>query len=163
MHQETDDLAQAIGKCVVLPCTDTLVALLVTGERTEGRFALIEATERGGTSHPLHVHSREDELVYVLEGHVRFHLDGRWFERRAGDSMLLPRGREHTYAVESELAKLLLLVAPAGLEGYYWELAQPTNGTCVYQDAERLVIIAAEHGIDITGPPPIHDNGQAED
>ncbi len=163
MHQETEGAAPARGQGLVLRCTDTLVVLLVTGERTEGRFALIEVTERGGTSHPLHVHSREDEFVYVIEGHVRFHLQGRWFERRAGECMFLPRGQEHTYAVESELAKLLVLVAPAGLEGYYWELAQPTSGPCVYQDAERLVIIAAKQGVDITGPPPIHDNGQAED
>lgn len=137
-----------------LPCTDTLVTLLVTGERTAGRFALVEAVERRGAAHPLHVHSREDELIYVLQGQVRFHQDGAWFERRAGESVLLPKGHEHTYVVGSAGARLLVVLVPAGLEDYYRELVQPAGGPCAYQDAERLVVVAARYGVDITGPPP---------
>jgi quercetin dioxygenase-like cupin family protein len=127
------------------------VTVLVPGDRTEGRFALVEAVEHAGAAHPLHVHSREDELVHVLEGRVRFHLDGAWIERGAGDHLLLPRGSEHAWAVVSGAARLLVLLAPAGLEGAFRELARLTEGPCMYQEAERLVVVAARYGIEITG------------
>lgn len=154
MNEATAGASPATEDSRALPCMEGHVSLLVTGEHTEGQFALIETVECEGCWHPLHVHSREDELVYVLEGQVQFHMDGIWITRRAGESMILPRGREHTYATTSNLARLLILMVPAGLEGYYRELGQPVNGPCVYQDAERLVIVAARYGIDTTGPPP---------
>lgn len=141
----------------MFPCMNSFITLLVTGDRSEGRFALAEAVESRGVSHPLHVHSREDEVVYVLEGHVRFHLDGDATERLAGESMLLPRGHEHTYMVASERARLLVMVVPAGLEEYFHDLAHSDGGQCVYQEAERLVVIAARYGVDITGPAPVLD------
>ena len=158
MSDATNGEQRPLVERVTVPCTGSLVSLLVTGERTKGQLALVEAEERGGSWHPLHVHSREDELVYVLEGQVWFYLDGSWIEREAGESVLLPMGQEHTYAVGSERARLLVVMAPAGLEGYYRELGQPGDGDCVYQDAERLVVVAARYGVNITGPPPIPDN-----
>lgn len=154
MYQIPDNTSAAPDSCAALDCADSVVTLLVTGSVTEGRFALIEVVEKGGVEHPLHVHSREDELVCVLDGLVSFHLDGQWVERKTGEILLFPRGREHTYAVGPEGARLLVLMTPAGLEGYYQELAQPERGPCEYQDAERLVVVAARYGVTITGPRP---------
>lgn len=154
MHHDDNGSTQATEGCCALPCTGTRATVLVAGDRTEGRFAIVEAVERGGATDPLHVHSREDELVHVLEGRLRFYLDGAWIERGPGDTLLLPRGSEHSHAVVSERARLLILLIPAGLEGSYRELGQPAAGPCVYQDAERLVVVAARYGIDITGPAP---------
>ncbi len=70
--------------------------------------------------------------------------------RSAGTSVVLPAGREHGFAVDSDEAKLLVIVAPAGLEDFYAALAgtipagQPA--------AEWLVTLAARHGVEITGP-----------
>ena len=158
MVETREDVPQATEERIVLPCPGSLMKLLVTGERTAGRFMLAEVVERPGCRHPLHMHSREDELIYVLEGEVRVHIDGRWIACQAGEAIFLPRGREHTYAVVSHAARLLVLGVPAGLEGYYRELGQPPARHCVYQDAERMVIVAARYGIDITGPPPSPDS-----
>ena len=98
----------------------------------------------------------------MLDGLVSFHLDGHWAERQSGESILLPREREHTYAVGPGGARLIVLVAPAGLEGYYQELSQPNSWPCAYQDAERLVVVAARYGIDITGPPPTPARAQRD-
>lgn len=162
MHHAAESAAQTTKGCPALPCTETLATLLVTGEETDGQFALVEVVERESAAHPLHVHSREDELVYVLKGHVRFYLDGVWIERGAGEGMLLPKGREHTYEAVSEGARLLVLLVPAGLDGYYRELSQRADGPCVYQDAERLVVVAARYGVDITGPPPARDDSRVD-
>lgn len=157
MDGETDDGRMAREDGDALPCMGSMVTVLVGGERTGGRFALMESVERAGCWQPLHMHSREDEVVHVLEGRVRFWLDDAWIERGAGETLLLPRGREHAHAVASEAARLLVLAIPAGLEGYYRELGQPVRGPCVYQEAERLVIVAARYGVVITGPPPADD------
>ena len=146
---------RAAGGGVTLPGTGSLVSLLVTGEDIGGRFALVESVEGRGCEPPLHVHHREDELVYVLEGRVRFHLEGERIGCQAGECVLLPRGREHTYSIESERARLLVMLTPAGLEGYYRELGQPADGQGGYQEAERLLVVAARYGVDIIGPPPI--------
>jgi uncharacterized cupin superfamily protein len=114
----------------------------------------VEVVEQGGVVHPLHIHNREDELVHVLEGRLRFYLDGAWIERGPGETLLLPRGSEHSHTVVSDAARLLVLLAPAGLEESCRELSQPAAGPCVYQNAERLVVVAARYGIDITGPEP---------
>lgn len=159
MVEASDGELRPPMECFMFSCMDSFINLLVTGERTGGRFALVEAVGNQGASHPLHVHSREDEVVYILEGRVRFYLDGDATERRAGESMLLPKGHEHTYAITSERARLLVMVIPAGLEEYFHDLAQPDGGQCVYQEAERLVVIAARYGVDITGPSPILEGG----
>ena len=160
MLDTTSGQPPATQRCVVLPCTGSVVNVLVTGEDTGGRFALVESVECRAGSHPLHIHHREDELVYVLEGRVRFYLEGKATECRTGGYVFLPRSREHTYSIESDRARLLMILAPAGLEGYYRELGQPADrqGSC--QEAEHLVLVAARYGVDITGPPPIPCGGQ---
>ena len=154
MHDDDNGSAQATEGCCALPCTAMRATVLVAGDRTQGRFAIVEAIEHEGATQPLHGHSHEDELVHVLEGRLRFYMDGAWIERGPGETLLLPRGSEHSHAVVSAVARLLVVLTPAGLEGSYRELGQPAAGPCVYQDAERLVVVAARYGIDITGPAP---------
>lgn len=126
-----------------------LVDLLLGGRDTGGRVALISSVERSGCEPPLHRHRNEDEIVYVLEGELTFYMDGEPRRLRAGDCLLLPWGVEHGYQVESEAARLLTVVLPSGLEGFYRELDEDAGAA----DIERLVTIAARYGIEITGPP----------
>ena len=129
-------------------------SVLVAGEETAGRFALVETRERRDAIPPCHVHAHEDEIVYVLEGHVVFAVGDETLDAPAGTCVLLPRGGEHTFRVESPDARLLVLVAPTGLEGYYRELDRPDARAGVAPGVERLVATAARYGIAITGPPP---------
>ena len=127
------------------------IRLLVTGADTKGCCALVEMTTRRGAEPPCHLHHREDQVVYVLEGNLTFCLEDERLPRSAGTSVLLPAGREHGFAVDSDEAKLLVIVAPAGLEDFY---AAVTEAIPAGQPAvEWLVALAARHGIEITGPP----------
>ncbi len=130
---------------------DDACRLLLTGAETRGRLVLVETRERRGDGPPRHRHHWEDEVVYVLAGEVAFELDGERLVRPAGTWVVLPAGREHAYVVASDEAKLLVLAAPAGLEGLYRELGglNASAGT----DVERLVAVAARYGVEITGPP----------
>jgi quercetin dioxygenase-like cupin family protein len=120
--------------------------VLVGGDQTQGQVALLEMTARAGDAPPFHVHTREDELIYVLRGEITVDLDGTRRLCGAGDFALLPRGSEHAWRVDSGEAVLLLLLAPAGLEGYYRELAGPER------HLERLIATSARYGIEIVGP-----------
>ena len=139
------------------PHQDGPVRLLVAGEETGGCFALVETRARRGAGPPRHVHTREDEVVYVLAGRLTVYRDEEPLDAPAGSCLLLPRGGEHTYRVESEEARLLVFLLPAGLEGCYRELGQltvdpdgaPGQGS---DRVERLVATAARYGVEITGP-----------
>ena len=78
---------------------------------------------------------------------MAFDLDGARLVHPAGTCVALPAGREHASAE----TKLLVLAAPAGLEGLYRELGGLNlSGTT---DVKRLVAVAARYGVEVTGPP----------
>ena len=129
------------------------VSVLLTGEDTEGHFAVIETVETEGSDHPYRVHTHEDQAVYVLEGLVSYCVDGEWLRCPAGTCLLLPKGCEYAYSVESERARLLVVAVPAGIEGCYRELDDSDGAPhSAAPDFERLVTVAARYGVEIGIP-----------
>ena len=63
-----------------------------TAETTGGGFGLLESWVAAGSSPPLHVHHREDESFWVLEGRVRFRCGDVEFLGEPGSFVFLPRG-----------------------------------------------------------------------
>ena len=125
--------------------------VLVAGDLTDGRFAVIEARERRGDGPPRHVHSHEDEFIYVLDGQVTFERDGEQHTALSGMWLLLPRGSQHRFSVDSTEARLLVMLAPAGIEGWLRNLRLPEPETHEANTIERLVSTAARYGVAITG------------
>lgn len=124
--------------------------VLMTGEETGGRFALVQMIVRREHEPPSHLHAREDEVLYVVEGSIVVSVDGERTAHTAGEAVFLPRGQEHGYLLRTDEARLLVLAVPAGIEGFYAELED------AHKDAryvERLIALAARYGVEITGPP----------
>src|SRR6516225_10994674 len=86
---------------------------------TNGAFSLFEATLVPGTEPPPHLHSREDELFYVLEREFDVYVGQEAFKVRTGECVFLPRFVPHAFVVRSPRLRLLILFAPAGLEGAF--------------------------------------------
>jgi quercetin dioxygenase-like cupin family protein len=132
--------------------------VIVSGNETGGRYSLVELRERQGGARPLHLHTREDQFIYVLEGRVTVFLGEEEHDCPVGSYAVLPRGREHTFRVQSPDARLLILMFPAGLENAYAELIAPSDGNTslppVRTDLERQVTVLARYGVEITGPTP---------
>lgn len=126
--------------------------VLVTAEETGGRVAIVEGCLRHGTAPPRHVHSREDVYVYVLCGRLSFVLGGERYECTAGSGLLLPRGDEHVFTVETSSACALLVITPAGLETCLGELEELERDSADGHHIERLIALAARFGVAITGP-----------
>jgi len=82
-------------------------------------LTLIESHTRGGA--PWHVHTREDEYFYVLNGAISVHLGREVHTAGPGSFVFLPRGIPHAWDVQGESATLLMMTVPAMLEEFLRE------------------------------------------
>jgi quercetin dioxygenase-like cupin family protein len=95
---------------------------LAVSENTGGAYAQWEAIVPPGGGPRLHVHSREDETFFVLQGEVQFLIDGVHQAAPAGSYVSLPAGTAHRFRNESaSIARVLITVTPGGLEGLFFE------------------------------------------
>ena len=133
----------------------------LTADQNAGQSALAEVLVRPGTEPPLHVHAREDETYLVLEGELTFQRGLERLTAGPGTTVHLPRGLQHGFAVHSEIARVILLVTPGGLEQGFAKLAVPTelelpplpNGPPSDDEAAALVEAFADSGVTFVGPP----------
>jgi quercetin dioxygenase-like cupin family protein len=103
---------------------------LVTGEESGGAYFAMEAYVPPGGGPPPHVHTREDETFYVLEGKLQFLLGDRCVVAGPGDFVSVPRGTVHCFTNGgTERAQMILTFTPAGIEGFFEEsLETASNG-----------------------------------
>jgi quercetin dioxygenase-like cupin family protein len=132
---------------------------LATGEDTNGKYALWEAVVPPGGGPPAHVHSREEEGFYVLEGEITFTINGERIVATAGTFANMPVGTPHSFKNESNKpARMLISVAPAGLERMFFEVGVPlaegatTASPPTKEEIENLLAIAPRYGIEIRLP-----------
>src|SRR5947209_19450059 len=78
-----------------------LFTFLATGQETQGQFALMECSARKGNVPPPHIHHREDEVFYVLEGEMTFSVGDRTIKATPGTMVFLPRDVVHSFVIES--------------------------------------------------------------
>jgi len=132
---------------------------LATGEDTNGKYALWEAIVPPGGGPPPHIHSREEEGFYVLEGEITFTVNGEGVVAKAGTFANMPVGTPHSFKNESDRpAKMLLSVAPAGLEQMFFECGVPlaegatTALPPTKEEIEKMLAVAPKYGIEIKLP-----------
>jgi len=132
---------------------------LATGEDTNGRYALWEAIVPPGGGPPPHVHSREEEGFYVLEGEITLQVGDKRLVAGPGMFANMPVGTPHSFKNESNKpAKMLISVAPAGLERMFMEVgvALAEGATTALpptkDEIEKLLVIAPRYGIEIKLP-----------
>ena len=154
----------------------TLARIKLDGGQTGGRFALWEGVLPHGAAPPLHSHP-QDETLYVLDGEVTAWVvepgpDGlggeppAWVERCArtlgtGDVAFAGAGTPHSFRVESDTARMLFLLTPAGIEDMVRALAEPARWPWLQPppdgprvSPERMVEVEREVGMRRHGPPP---------
>ena len=129
---------------------------LATGEDTNGKYALWEAIVPPGGGPPPHVHSQEEEGFYVLEGEITLQVGDKRLVATAGMFANMPVGTPHSFKNESSRpAKMLISVAPAGLEKMFFEVGVPlpegaaTALPPTKEEIEKLLAVAPSYGIEI--------------
>jgi quercetin dioxygenase-like cupin family protein len=126
-------------------------------ENTRGAIGLTEAHFYAGFATPVHVHHREDEAWYVLEGELRIRLGSEELTASEGDFIFGPREIPHGFKALEYGARALLLTVPAGLEHMFLEgglaVGDPAQPPPKVFDIERVRVLAQKYGLDIIGPP----------
>ena len=123
---------------------------------TGGALGLVEASLYRGFGPPLHIHRREDEGIYVIEGEIRFRQREEEFVRGPGSWVWGPRDVPHTFKVESEGARALILVTPGGFERMFEVGGVPVSDSAEppaqKYHPEEAVAISEQFGFEVIGP-----------
>jgi quercetin dioxygenase-like cupin family protein len=137
-----------------------LMKFMAVSEDTGGRFWLAEQTSGFGYASPVHQHTKEDELFFVLDGELTVHIDGQSRRATANSVAFAPRGLPHAFRVESPSARFLILSTPGGFERWFFETGTPAESLTqppamgTPPDIERLVASLAPFGVEFVAPPP---------
>jgi len=119
----------------------------LNGTNTQGAFSVVEHPLEPGAFAPPHSHSREDEFSYVLEGTVGVKLGDQEFLVTPGSYIVKPRGIPHAFWNPGpEPARLLEIIAPAGFERYFMQLAALVDKN-VSPDEEAIEKLTSEYGL----------------
>ena len=135
------------------------VHIKVAGRDTGNALAVWEDTVRPGGGPPPHLHEREYEDFYVLEGEFEFYREGQEPLRgTTGGYVHTPRGVVHTFKnVGAAPGRLLVIAAPAGIEGFFAEVSEELGALAGPPTPEQVAFVvstAARYGIRIQRPPP---------
>lgn len=137
-----------------------LMVFKATSAETGNQFWLAEQTSNLGYASPVHVHSREDETFYVLEGELSIEIDGVMHRPTAGCTVFSPRGLPHSYKVESPTARWLVLGTPGGFDGWFFDTGKPAEQLEVpefdpadFPDFGDVIASVEAYGGKVLGPP----------
>lgn len=96
-----------------------------SGASTGGAFTLIESVTDGGA--PLHVHTREDECMYVVEGEIWAQVGNERFTAGPRSFIYMPRNIPHQWDVIGDKATVLMMTIPAGLDAFLADFHTAAN------------------------------------
>jgi quercetin dioxygenase-like cupin family protein len=145
----------------------TLAIIRVPAEAVGGRFALIEFLFPRDASPPVHTHL-QDESYLVLDGLLTVHVRDTYVALGPGGVAAVPMGIAHTFRVESETARVLVLSTPAGLERMVRDGSTPARSTTLPPpgtpgpDPTALEEIFHAHGQVNVGPPLLARSGEKD-
>ncbi len=127
-----------------------LAEIKATAADTGGLMTILEMTEPPGIEVPLHVHYRENEAFWILEGDVTITVGDTTVECHAGDYAFGPRGVPHRFTVGENGCRMLFILTPGGFEGLVREMGEPalarTLPPPIQPDLERVAAIAKAYG-----------------
>lgn len=108
-----------------------LFTFLATAKDTDGQYALIETVMRKGMEPPRHMHTYDDEMMYVLDGEVIFNIGENECHAKAGDTVYMPKHLPHHFKIQTDTAKFLINIFPAGLEDMFMQMSIPAESNAL--------------------------------
>lgn len=124
------------------------VTIFVTGEDTDGAYTIVQSVSPPQGGPPLHVHHREDEAFYVLEGEFEIQCGENNIRAVPGSFVFAPREIPHSFRnINSGSSKVLIIASPAGIEKFFEELSElASQGP---PDIEKVKEIAQRYEIEL--------------
>ncbi len=128
------------------------ISIKMTGSDTNGKYTIFETTTPVNGGPPLHMHHREDEWFYVLEGEFLFQVGDRQIRAATGAALFAPHDVPHTFLnVGTTPGRTLVVAEPAGLEMFFAQMA----AACVdgLPDPAAILPVFEKYGLELLGPP----------
>jgi quercetin dioxygenase-like cupin family protein len=158
----TEDSTQTLGPTAVkadegeaIWWFDCLAVIKATAADTGGRMSIVEVTEAPGAEAPLHVHKRDDEAFWILEGDVTIEVGDTTIECHAGDYAFGPHGIPHRYSVGDAGCRMLFILLPGGFEDLVREMGRPAESRTLPPPSEpdfaNVAAVAEAHGCELLG------------
>jgi quercetin dioxygenase-like cupin family protein len=136
----------------------SLAVIKATAADTAGQLTIVEITEPPASEAPLHVHHRDDEGFWILEGDVTFEVGDATIEAHTGDFVFGPRDIPHRYTVGDAGCRMLFIMVPGGLENVLRKTSEPAPSRTLppppgeepdSAEIEQLKALVAEHGYEL--------------
>lgn len=135
---------------------DGLSVIKVTSAGTGGLISIVEQTEPPGAQAPWHVHHREDEAFWILEGDVTIEVGDTKIEASAGDYVFGPRDIPHRYTVGGSGCRMLFICTPGGFDNLVRDMSEPAPARTLpppgrEPDWAKVAAVAKAHGCELLG------------
>ena len=155
--QTRDAVAMATGQGEARWWLGALAEIKATAADTGGSLTLVEVTCGPGYATPLHVHHREDEGFWILEGSATFQVGGMVIKAGVGDFAFGPRDVPHKFSAEHG-CRMLFLLTPGGFEKMILATSEPAGSRTLPPigpppDFEGLARLVTEFGCELLAPP----------
>ena len=165
---ETSDLgapyARRAGQGSSVWYMGCLFSVLAGSDDTDGRFGLLEMVAPRGLEPSRHLHRRDDEGFYVLEGSVTFYVGEEVYEAGPGTFVFLPHSVPHSYTFQTEVVRMLAVVAPGGIEQHFRDprFAEPAEAPTLPPSPtgppdmavlDEMAKDLASYDTEVVGPP----------
>lgn len=136
----------------------SLMEVKARGEDTGGALGVLEGHFSGeGYGPPLHVHSSENEVIYVMAGRIRFRVGDDEFVAGPGDWVWQPQGVPQSFRLESDTAHVLVIFTPAGMEHMFEEGGVAAGDSTEpppqeEYDLDLVLALQRQFGFEVVGP-----------
>jgi mannose-6-phosphate isomerase-like protein (cupin superfamily) len=132
-----------------------LAVIKTTAAETGGQLTIIDVTNPPGFEAPLHVHHRDDEGFWILEGSATIEVGDTTNEASAGDFLFGPRDIPHRYTVGNAGCRMLFIMVPGGMEDVVRATSEPAASRTLppppdeEPDINAIKAIVKEHGYEL--------------
>jgi mannose-6-phosphate isomerase-like protein (cupin superfamily) len=132
-------------------------------EETGGQYWAVEGLADQNMAVPLHSHTREDEVWFVIEGEIAFVLGDETIVGGAGTFVYIPRNTPHTFYIKSQTARWFGFGIGGNLDQWFFETGEPAKtmtlpppppGPPTEAAIEAINASLKAYGTDTLGPPP---------
>ena len=160
MSQNTQLLEPAVvrsGEGEAIWWFAALAEVKASAAQTGGLLTIVQVTEPPNSAAPLHVHHRDDESFWILEGDITFEVGGETIEAHAGDFVFGPRDIPHRYTVGDSGCRMLFIMTPGGFEGLVRDMGVPAARRELPPEPEdepdwaHVAAVANAHGCELLG------------
>ena len=125
---------------------------ILSKQETGGAMSIVDSWSPVGSGPPRHVHHAEDETFVMISGSCKVWIEGEELIAGPGESVFIPRGKEHTFkVVGDEPSRHLVILTPGGFEGFFADMAQ--GQFAIPDDMPAIVESGERHNLTFTGPP----------